>query len=258
MGLIILLLLLALVAYIVIVSLPYKASNIKSLENKLDPDKKSKIDDLLLNEDDFEKEFAKAKKEVDENKKEYTFKGKDGLDIYCESHIVENSKATIVILHGLCEYLPSYDEMVYYFNKMGYSTFGLEHRGHGRSGRLGCDNSQVNVIDFEDYIYDINLFVNDIVKANVNNDLYLYSHSMGGLLAARYLEEYPDDFKKGILSAPMLGIKVGSFPTVVVKAFCGVTSNTFWEKSYAIGEKPFDLDTFKFEDTACVSKARFE
>ena len=53
---------------------------------------------MLLNEEDFANEMVKARKLTEGNKKVYSFKGVKDLDIYCESHKVDNPKATIVMV----------------------------------------------------------------------------------------------------------------------------------------------------------------
>ena len=57
----------------------------------------------------------------------------------------------------------------------------MEHRGHGRSGCLGAnDNTQINVEDFNYYINDLKLFIDKEVLENNKNELFLFSHSIGG------------------------------------------------------------------------------
>ena len=64
------------------------------------------------------------------------FKGCNNISIYYEKFIVENEKGSIVISHGFTECLEKFTELIYYFTEMGYSVYGLEHRGHGRSSNL--------------------------------------------------------------------------------------------------------------------------
>lgn len=71
--------------------------------------------------------------------------GANDLKLYYEKFIVKKPKANIVICHGFGEFTEKYNELIYYFIKENYSVFILEHRGHGRSQRLGMDNYQINV-----------------------------------------------------------------------------------------------------------------
>lgn len=49
----------------------------------------------------------------------------------------------------------------------------MEHRGHGRSGKLGVkDNTQVNVENFNYYIEDLKKFIDKIVIKIIK--VYIY------------------------------------------------------------------------------------
>lgn len=231
----------------------------KGLTSKADSQVDPEIEKMLLNEDDFANSMVEARKLTDANKKVYSFKGLKDVDIYCESHIVANPKATIVMVPGYTENLYSYEEMFYYFNQRGYSTFMLENRGHSRSGRLGADEYQIYVDNFEDYVTDLNTFVNEIVKPNAgDSELIAYAHSMGGLVMTRYLETYPDVFKKAVLNSPMHGVNTGKFPTSFAKLVSMGAAGTFFGKKYVTGQKAYSLDSEVFEESGTTSKARFD
>ena len=111
----------------------------------------------------------------------------------------------IVISHGFTECMPKYYEMIYYFAKAGYSVYMVEHRGHGFSERSVSDMSMVTVNSFDDYVSDLDMFIREIVmKREGRRPLYLYGHSMGGAIAALYLEKHPEVFTKAVLSSPMI------------------------------------------------------
>ncbi len=76
------------------------------------------------------------------------FMGKENLKIYYKSYEVKDSKGSIVISHGFCESIERYKELIKILNQNNFSVYGLDHRGHGKSGRLGIDDSQINVEDF--------------------------------------------------------------------------------------------------------------
>src|SRR5471030_2112424 len=107
--------------------------------------------------------------------------GQKKLKLYYEKFIIDNAKANIVISHGFKEYTEKYYELIYYFMKEGYSVFIIEHRGHGRSQRLGIDDSQINVEKFNYYVEDFKKFIDEIViPDSKNKSLLLFAHSMGG------------------------------------------------------------------------------
>ena len=144
------------------------------------------------------------------------FMGKNEIKIFYRSFEVDNSKSVIVISHGFCESSDKYREFIKLLNKNNYSVYIMEHRGHGRSGRLGIDNSQINVENFNYYVEDLKTFLDSIVVPNLNNrKLYLYAHSMGGAIGALFLEKYNSYFEKAILNCPMMEIDTGKYPKIV-------------------------------------------
>ena len=143
-----------------------------------------------------------------------SFKGIEDKDIYYENYILDKNKGNIVISHGYTESLDKYHEIIYYFLRAGFNVFGIEHRGHGRSENLGVDDiSQMYVENYEDYIYDFKTFMDIVVMPYKNSKkIFLFSHSMGGGIGARFIQLYPEYFDAAILSAPMLSLNTGSIP----------------------------------------------
>ena len=43
---------------------------------------------------------------------------------------------------------------------------------------------------------------------------------MGGCIGAFYLEQYPEDFAKAVLNAPMLGVNLGGVPSWAARVLC--------------------------------------
>jgi lysophospholipase len=127
----------------------------------------------------------------------------------------------IVISHGHPEYIGKYRELIYDFYQQGYSVYILSHRGYGRSDRLADDPVKTHTDDFMYYIYDMNVFVNEIVKPGGHSSLYLFAHSMGGAVGAIHLKEYPGVFQAAVLSSPMLEISTKPFPTLAARAVTG-------------------------------------
>lgn len=168
------------------------------------------------------------------------FIGKEDLNIYYKKYMVEDNKASIVISHGFCESLERYEELIDIFNKNGFSVYILDHRGHGRSSRLGIDDSQIDVEKFEYYIEDLKTFIDNIVVHNKDKKLFLYSHSMGGAIGAMFLEKYNNYFDFAILNAPMMEIDTGKYPIWLTKIFARLACKFGQGKRYLLGHKPFN------------------
>lgn len=171
------------------------------------------------------------------------------------SYINEEAHANIVISHGFCEFVDKYYELIYILYNMGYSIYMLEHIGHGYSERLIEDLDKVHIEDFNEYVESLKEFTENIVI----NDMpkYLYSHSMGGAIAAMTVEKYPKLFDKLILSSPMLGINGRKYPDWLPKVISCVVSKTQRKQKYNKGQHGFD-DEYVFNSSSCLSEARYK
>lgn len=137
-------------------------------------------------------------------RQEGMFSGFDGKQLYYEYFLAENSKGAVVVAHGLSEFSKKYQEFAWYLLNQGYDVFLYDQRCHGRSCRLTDRPDVIHVDSFHDYHKDLHRFVCDVVRKETDGPLYLYSHSMGGAVAALYLAAHPEVFQKAVLSAPMI------------------------------------------------------
>ena len=127
------------------------------------------------------------------------------------------SKGEVVLFHGYTEGITKFYECIYYFLKEGYDVSMMEHRGHGRSYRMISDRFKVLLPSEKDMLEDMHYFVTEIVGKDAGSGqgrkaLYLYGHSMGGGLGARFIEEWPEVFDRAILTSPMLALNNGNTP----------------------------------------------
>lgn len=137
------------------------------------------------------------------------------MNIYKEIHQVEQPKGTVVIIHGSGEYFGRYQWVAKKLNEAGYCVFGGDLPGLGRSyGKKG------HIDHFADYYHIVNQWVNEARK--IQEPVFLFGHSMGGLLVIRYLERYPSEVLKGVIvTSPCLGLvrKVSPFLEGMVGIF---------------------------------------
>lgn len=209
-----------------------------------------------------EEQFSSAILKLEDKLSSYMHSGSlnafDGCRLHYEYFLCENARASVVIVHGLSEFTKKFYEFTYYLLNQGYNVFIYDQRCHGLSSRLTDNITLLHVDRFSDYVADLNQFINEIViPASDGADLYIYSHSMGGVIASLYLAKYPEKIKKAVLSAPMFEPIVASVPTNIArwgvrvgKTFCG-------------GKKKFPLSSefnpdVTYKKTYDASRARFE
>lgn len=176
--------------------------------------------------------------------------------LYYELYPQKNAKGTIVVSYGFTESCLKYHELLYYFYREGYQAAIMDHRGHGRSMREVEDMTVVHIELFSRYVKDLHHFVEKKVKPMADGKpLYLFAHSMGGCIGTFYLEQYPDDFKRAVLTAPMLGVKLGGCPAWAARVLCDMEVFRGKGTERLFTQSAFDPDE-SFEECSASSEAR--
>lgn len=126
--------------------------------------------------------------------------GVRGLRLLYRTWEPPNSRAAIVVVHGLGEHSGRYAEFGERMAAYGFSTFALDLRGHGLSeGRRG------HVPFFDVFLQELDRFRREVEGlADFRVPLFLLGHSLGGLIALRYQEEYNTRFDGAIIVSPWL------------------------------------------------------
>lgn len=118
---------------------------------------------------------------------ESMFLGSKDTRIFFSVDKVEDPKAAVIFVHGICEHLGRYNYIKSKFVEDGYNVYRYDARGHGKSeGKRG------HLEDFEDYLFDLDIFVDMVKRENKGLKIVLVGHSMGGLVATAYTSKYPD------------------------------------------------------------------
>lgn len=114
---------------------------------------------------------------------------------------VERPRAVIVLAHGINEHVGRYQHVAAALNAAGYSVFGVDHRGHGRSAPIRKRTS--NIRRFDDFVDDYIAVINEL-RSTHNQPLVALGHSMGGLIAARAAFRAKNELAALVLSGPAL------------------------------------------------------
>lgn len=126
--------------------------------------------------------------------------GVGGLRLAYRTWEAPKSRATIVVVHGLGEHSGRYTEFAARMAGYGISTFAMDLRGHGLSdGRRG------HVPSFDVFLQELDRFRREVEGlADFHVPMFLLGHSLGGLIALRYQEEYNTRFEGAIIISPWL------------------------------------------------------
>jgi alpha-beta hydrolase superfamily lysophospholipase len=92
-------------------------------------------------------------------------------------------RGTVLIVHGLGEHIGRYEEVAAHLNAAGWNVVGYDQRGHGASaGPRGA------IAHADSLLQDLGLVI-DTLRCEPPRPLVLLGHSMGGLVAARFVAE---------------------------------------------------------------------
>ena len=114
----------------------------------------------------------------------------DGLALHLRTWPAANpNRGVAVLVHGLGEHVDRYDHVAHRLNALGFTVVGYDHRGHGRSpGQRGA-------ISADDTLCADLGRVLRVARESVPGPLTLVGHSLGGLIAGRFVAE-------GLAAAP--------------------------------------------------------
>ncbi len=141
-----------------------------------------------------------------------SFTGKDNVRINYASFTNDSHRKSIILVPGRTEGYLKYKELNFELFNQGYDIHIIDHRGQGISGRMTQEPHKGYVKHFDDYTEDLQQFVT-IVSQKPNQKKYLLAHSMGGAIAARYLQRYQDhNISAAMLASPMIAVNSGGIP----------------------------------------------
>ncbi|MEX2015746.1 MAG: alpha/beta fold hydrolase, partial [Candidatus Hydrogenedentales bacterium] len=109
----------------------------------------------------------------------------DGAELFAAYWRCAKPKAAVLIVHGYAEHCLRYAPLARVLNDAGYTVSAYDHRHHGQSpGELGY------IARFDALIDDLDEVVEQFRAQTANLPLFIFAHSMGGLVTANYLVRY--------------------------------------------------------------------
>ena len=128
----------------------------------------------------------------------------DGVKIFYRQYAAESERARMVIAHGLGEHSGRYGNIVERMLPKGISVWAPDHRGHGQSG-----GKRGHVLKFSQYLSDFRLSV-ELAGADRPEGMqcFLLGHSMGGLIALNFAQQFAGLIDGVIASSPALGVAI--------------------------------------------------
>jgi lysophospholipase len=174
-----------------------------------------------------------------------SFPGSGGVTLRYACFPAGDSPDGLVILPGKSESYIKYAELVYDLEGLGLAQYVLDHRGMGFSERLLPERRKVHVESFDCYVEDLRLFLEAVVRPRGHRRLYLLGHSMGGVVAASYLEQHPEDFAGAVLTSPAFAVKAGPLPPGLVRVLAFLMDRPGRRTAYGPGQEKLERRPFE-------------
>ena len=132
----------------------------------------------------------------------------------------KRSGGAVAVLGGRAEFMEKYLETIGELNDRGFQVFSFDWRGQGLSDRMLPDRTRGYVRTYQDYVDDLKLFVDEIIRTNSTGPLNLLAHSMGATIVLLYLRRFPRDIQKAVLLSPMIKFHTNPIPYNVARWYC--------------------------------------
>ncbi len=131
---------------------------------------------------------------------ESTFAGEGDMQLFTQSWLPEPPvHGVIALVHGFGEHSGRYTYLAEALTAAGYAFNAFDLRGHGHSPGL-----RGHVDHWEQFLADIAASLPVASALAPQTPLFLFGHSMGGLLALNFAIRHPQGLAGIIASAPLL------------------------------------------------------
>ncbi|ATB27569.1 alpha/beta hydrolase [Melittangium boletus] len=144
---------------------------------------------------------------------EETLAAPGGPTLYFQSWRPVAPRTVVAIIHGIGEHSGRFRKLVEALVIRGHAIYALDLRGHGRSpGQRG------HLLSWSEYREDMKAFLETVAQREAGRPLFIYGHSMGGLIVLDYVLRHPEGLSGTIISAaPFESVGVAT-PLLVTSA----------------------------------------
>jgi len=140
-------------------------------------------------------------------------KADDGVALFVRRYQTDSRDAdrSVLLVHGMSEHGQCYQHVAEAMVARGWNVVLPDLRGHGQSG-----GDHIHVNDFSEYVADLKRIFDESGLRSQNT--VLVGHSMGGLISARFVQQFPQNVSALALLSPLLGMRVRISPFTIAMA----------------------------------------
>lgn len=125
---------------------------------------------------------------------------------YWQGWPVQAPAGVIVLVHGVHEHSGRYHHVAERLSEARYAVYAVDHPGHGRS-----PGTRGNIDSMAAAVHGVGMLAGMAGQRHPGVPLFVYGHSLGGLIALQYLTGTPDErIRGGVLSSPALDTSVAT------------------------------------------------
>jgi acylglycerol lipase len=176
---------------------------------------------------------------------ENRFETFDGLHLHERGWLPEGDPVgVVVVVHGIMEHSGRYAELAAELTGRGYAVWSFDLRGHGNS-----EGGRICIRSFDEYLKDLEWFLDRVRSRHPGEPPYLLGHSMGGNIAALFTLTRREELRGLVLSAPAL--RIGGAISPLLRHLAGLTSRVLpWLRIgrvtyHTLSRDPEVIDDFK-------------
>lgn len=126
--------------------------------------------------------------------------GVRGVELFWQARLPAGEPTGVVLIcHGLGEHSGRYGHVEDALVPDGWAVYGLDHRGHGRSG-----GRRAHLDRYSDWLTDFDAFRQLVDGRHPGLPTFVLGHSMGGQIALAYALDHAAGLRGLVLSAPAL------------------------------------------------------
>lgn len=134
--------------------------------------------------------------------------------------LAEPSRGVVLIVHGLGEHAGRYDHVANSLCNWGFEVCAYDQRGHGESTGLPGTLPSCNAL-----LDDLTEVMDDTRQQHPRLPLILLGHSLGGLVASRFVSLGMRPVDALVLSSPALDAGLSAFQKLLLKILPGIAPN---------------------------------
>lgn len=133
------------------------------------------------------------------------FMSTQAVKIFYRREIPLNARGIVIICHGYGEHAGFYRDFTLFLLENRFGVYAYDQRAHGLS-----EEERGHIERFECFTEDLADMIAHVKEENPGLPIFIFGHSMGGLIAFTYGILHPTQIKGQILTGAALGMPWGT------------------------------------------------